>query len=67
MMSLFDYTGHPDKDGRGEKVNAYSILRKQPYNKRYLKFNDTEVFLYSKEFLEEYDKVEKIFKLKNTN
>ena len=67
MISLYDHTGHSDKDGRGEKVNAYAILKKQPYKKRYLKFNDTEVFLYSKEFLEEYDKVEKIFKVKNTN
>jgi len=61
MMSLFDYQGHADKDGTGLKVNAYAILKKQPYKKRLLKFNNMEVFLYSKEFLDEYFKVEEIF------
>ena len=35
MMSLYDYQGHPDKDGTGLKVNAYAQLRKQPFKKRY--------------------------------
>ncbi len=61
MMSLFDYRGHRDEDETGLKVNAYAQLRNQPYEKRYLKFNDTEVFLYTKEFLDEYFKVAKIF------
>ena len=61
MMSLFDYRGHKDADGTGLKVNAYAQLRKQPYQKRYLPFIDEEVFLYTKEFLDEYFKVEKIF------
>ncbi len=61
MMSLFDYQGHADKDGTGLKVNAYAILKKQPYKKRLLEFNNMEVFLYSKEFLDEYFKVEEIF------
>jgi len=61
MMSLYDYQGHPDKDGTGLKVNAYAILTKQPYKKRLLEFNNIEVFLYSKEFLDEYFKVQKIF------
>ena len=60
MMSLYDYQGHPDKDGTGLKVNAYAQLRKQPYKKRYLEFNDTEVFLYTKDFLDEYFKVQEI-------
>jgi len=61
MMSLFDYQGHPDKDGTGLKVNAYAMLKKQPYKKRLLEFNSMEVFLYSKEFLDEYFKVQEIF------
>ncbi len=61
MMSLYDYQGHPDKDGTGLKVNAYAILKKQPYKKRLLEFNNTEVFLYTKEFLDEYFEIAKIF------
>jgi len=61
MISLYDYTGHPDKNGTGLKVNAYAILKKQPYKKRLLEFNGQEVFLYTKEFLDEYFKIEKIF------
>ena len=61
MMSLFDYQGHPDKNGTGLKLNAYAMLRKQPYEKRTLEFNNMEVFLYSKEFLEEFFKVQTIF------
>ena len=60
-MSLYDYQGHADKNGTGLKVNAYAQFRKQPYEKRYLKFNNTEVFLYSEEFLDEYFKVQAIF------
>ena len=60
-MSLFDYQGHADKDGTGKKVNAYAILKEQPYKKRKLEFNGMEVFLYSEEFLDEYFKVLKIF------
>jgi len=61
MMSLYDYTGHPDQDGTGIKVNAYAQLKKQPYKKRLLEFNNTEVFLYTKEFLDEYFEIAKIF------
>jgi hypothetical protein len=61
MISLYDYRGHRDEDGTGLKLNEYAQLRNQPYEKRYLQFNDTEVFLYTEEFLKEYFKVEKIF------
>jgi len=60
-MSLFDYQGHADKNGIGKKINAYAMLKKQPYKKRYLEFNNTEVFLYNKEFLDEYFKIQEIF------
>jgi len=61
MMSLYDYTGRADKNGTGLKVNAYAILKKQPYKKRLLEFNNQEVFLYSREFLDEYFKIAEIF------
>ena len=61
MMSLFDYQGHADKDGTGKKVNAYAILKEQPYKKRKLEFNDMEVFLYSEEFLKEFFTIKTIF------
>ena len=61
MMSLYDYQGHPDKNGTGLKVNAYAKLKKQPYKKRLLEFNNMEVFLYTKDFLDEYFEIAKIF------
>ncbi len=60
-MSLFDYQGHADKDGTGLKVNAYAMLKKQPYKKRLLEFNNMEVFLYSEEFLKEFFEIQEIF------
>jgi len=61
MMSLYDYQGHADTEGIGKKVNAYAILTNQPYKRRLLDFNNMEVFLYRKEFLDEYFKVQEIF------
>ena len=61
MMSLYDYQGHADKDETGLKVNAYAMLKKQPYKKRLLEFNGQEVFLYTKEFLDEFFKIKTIF------
>jgi len=64
MISLYDYTGEKDCDGRGLRVNAYAILKNQPFKQRYLEFANREVFLYTKELLDEYFEVEKIFKVK---
>ena len=61
MMSLYDYQGHADKNGTGLKLNAYAQLKKQPYKKRLLEFNNIEVFLYSEEFLKEFFEIQKIF------
>ena len=61
MISLFDYQGHPDYNGTGLKLNAYAILKKQPYKKRKLEFNGMEVFLYSEEFLKEFFEIQEIF------
>ena len=64
MMSLFDYQGHPDKNGTGLKLNAYARLKKQPYKKRKLEFNGMEVFLYTEEFLKEFFEIQEIFNTK---
>ena len=61
MMSLYDYQGHADKNGTGLKLNAYAQLKKQPYKKRLLEFNNTEVFLYTEEFLKEFFEIQEIF------
>ena len=61
MMSLFDYQGHPDKNGTGLKLNAYARLKKQPYERRKLEFNNMEVFLYTEEFLKEFFAIKTIF------
>jgi|TARA_B110000908_G_scaffold86659_1_gene103533 hypothetical protein len=63
MMSLYDYQGKPDTNGVGLKVNAYATLRKQPFKQRDLNLPTYKgkVFLYAKEFLDEYFKVQKIF------
>ncbi len=63
MMSLYDYQGHADKDGTGLKVNAYAILKKQPFKQRYVEtpVYKGNVFLYTKEFLDKYFEVAKIF------
>ena len=64
MMSLYDYTGNPDKDGLGLKVNAYAVLKKQPFEQRELNLPTYtgKVFLYTKEFLDEFFQIQKIFK-----
>ena len=61
MMSLYDYQGHPDKNGTGLKLNAYARLKKQPYKRRKLEFNGMEVFLYTEEFLKEFFEIQEIF------
>ena len=60
-MSLYDYQGHPDKNGTGLKLNAYARLKKQPYKRRKLEFNGMEVFLYTEEFLKEFFEIQEIF------
>tara|TARA_R110000803_G_scaffold35915_6_gene77422 strand:+ start:329 stop:526 length:198 start_codon:yes stop_codon:yes gene_type:complete len=64
MMSLYDYTGNPDKDGLGLKVNAYAVLKKQPFEQRELNLPTYtgKVFLYTKELLDEFFQIQKIFK-----
>jgi hypothetical protein len=63
MMSLYDYLGKAAGPDLGKKVYAYSKIRKEEKEMRVIqnpKFTG-EVFIYRKEFLDEYFKVEKIF------
>jgi len=64
MMSLYDYTGKRDENGMGLKVNAYAVLRKQPFEQRELNLPTYKgkVFLYTEGFLNEFFKVNEIFK-----
>ena len=63
-MSLYDYTGKRDENGTGLKVNAYAMLKKQPFEQRELNLPTYKgkVFLYTEEFLNEYFQIEEIFK-----
>jgi len=63
MMSLYDYLGKAAGEELGNKVNTYAILRKQPFSQRYIEnpLYKGPVFLYTKEFLDEYFKVQEIF------
>jgi|TARA_B110000483_G_C17840811_1_gene406499 hypothetical protein len=63
MISLYDYQEKPDTNGTGLKVNAYARLKKQPFKQRELNLKNYtgKVFLYTKEFLDEYFKVQEIF------
>jgi hypothetical protein len=61
-MSLYDYLGKAAGPALGKKVYAYAKLKKQKKSMRDIS-NSTftgKVFLYEKEFLDEYFKVEKL-------
>jgi len=63
MMSLYDYLGKAAGPALGKKVYAYAKLRKQKKAMRDIEnpVFTGQVFLYEKEFIEEYFKVEKLF------
>ncbi|MDB4378223.1 hypothetical protein N9Z41_00485 [bacterium] len=63
MLSLYDYLGKAGGTVLGDKVNAYAQIRKQPFKQRYVEnpVYKGNVFLYTKEFLDEYFEVAKIF------
>ena len=63
MVSLYDYLGRAAGAELGASVNTYATIRKQKYATRDVKNSayTGKVFLYSKEFLDEYFKVERIF------
>lgn len=63
MISIYDYLGKAGGAALGDKVNAYAQLRKQPYKTRHISnpVYTGDVFLYTREFLDEYFKVQEIF------
>ena len=63
MLSLYDYLGRAAGDKLGKQVAAYAKLRKARYGTKevsHFGYHGT-VQTYTKEFLDEYFKVEKIF------
>ncbi len=63
MISIYDYLGKAGGPALGDKVNAYAQIRKQPFKQRSIKNRayTGKVFLYTREFLDEYFKVQTIF------
>ena len=63
MLSLYDYLGRAAGKKLGEKVAAYAKLRKARYGTKEINHYgyQGEVMLYTKAFLDEYFKTERIF------
>ena len=63
MLSLYDYLGRAAGSKLGKKVSDYAVIRKQKYQVKNIEnpAYQGEIMMYSKEFLDEYFKVEKIF------
>jgi hypothetical protein len=63
MLSLYDYLGRAAGSKLGKKVADYATIRKQKYQVKNIENPgyQGEIMMYTKEFLDEYFKVEKIF------
>jgi hypothetical protein len=63
LMSLFDYLGYPAGNELGEQVAAYAKIKKAKCSIRHVstKTYTGLVMLYTREFLNEYFEVKKIF------
>jgi hypothetical protein len=63
MLSLYDYLGRAAGSKLGKKVADYATIRKQKYQVKNVEniAYQGEIMMYTKEFLDEYFKVEKIF------
>jgi len=63
MLSLYDYLGRAAGSKLGEQVAYYAKLRKAKFATRTISnpAYQGEIMMYTKEFLDEYFKVEKIF------
>jgi hypothetical protein len=63
MLSLYDYLGRAAGSKLGKKVADYAIIRKQRFQVKNVEnpAYQGEIMMYTKEFLDEYFKVEKIF------
>ena len=66
MISIYDYLGKAGGAALGEKVNAYAQIRKQPFKQRKIKNRvyNGKVFLYTRDFLDDFFKVESLFNKK---
>ena len=63
MLSLFDYLGHAAGKQLGKQVSEYARIKKTKYGTRYISnpaFTGT-VMTYTKEFLDDFFIVKKIF------
>ena len=63
MISLFDYLGRAAGSELGKKVNAYSQIREAQVSQRYVENPQYKgkIMLYTKEFLDEFFRVQEIF------
>lgn len=63
MISLFDYLGHAAGSALGAKVHAYAYIRKAETGSRYVEnpAYKGNVMLYTREFLDEFFLVQKLF------
>jgi len=63
MLSLYDYLGRAAGSKLGKQVADYAKLRKAKHNIRHVSnpAYTGEIMLYTREFLDEYFNVEKIF------
>jgi hypothetical protein len=63
LLSLFDYLGYPAGNELGEQVAHYAKIRKVIHGIRHVstKTYSGPVMLYTKEFLDEYFEVKKVF------
>ena len=62
MISLYDYLGHAAGRELGAEVAAYAKIRRTVSSQRYVKNSKYKgmVFLYTKEFLDEFFKVQSV-------
>jgi hypothetical protein len=63
MISLYDYLGKAAGSALGAKVHAYAYIRKAETGSRYVKnpVYEGNIMLYTKEFLDEFFLVQKLF------
>ena len=63
MVSLFDYLNKPAGSKLGQKVNKYAIFTNQPVVTKRVETKNYNglVFMYNKEFLDEFFKLETYF------
>ncbi len=63
MISLYDYLGKAAGSELGKKVNAYAYIRQTETGLRYVEnpVYKGKIMLYTREFLDEFFRVQEIF------